>query len=140
MDDLFPTFLADVTATYQLGQQIAERISPGELIALVGDMGAGKTHLSQSIIKSLGYSGNITSPTFSLVQEYPEIKVAHFDLFRVESLQEVLELDIEGFLDRQWLLIIEWADKFPQILPSHTHCIYLEHLPSGRQASYHPLS
>lgn len=108
--------------TVLLGEQIGKKISAPILIYLKGDLGAGKTHLSKGIAKGLGLDEEITSPTFTLINEYdikpglPEKqnnqKLYHMDLYRLDSVNQVLDLGIEDFIDEEGnIVIIEWAEK-----------------------------
>src|SRR5690554_1284543 len=95
--------------TEHLGKKIAPLLKGGEVIYLIGDLGVGKSHLARSIIKALGYGGNIVSPTFVLQQEYrmEKLSLLHLDLYRLENLWELEELGLEEY--RGWVYLIEWA-------------------------------
>lgn len=107
--------------TVLLGELIGEKISGPILIYLKGDLGAGKTHLSKGIAKGLGLEEEVTSPTFTLINEYdlsassPEKesrKLYHLDLYRLDSVNQILDLGIEDFIDdEENIVIIEWAEK-----------------------------
>ena len=108
----------------------------GEVIALLGDLGAGKTTLTQGIVRGLGYEQEVTSPTFSLVQEYRggRLEVFHFDFYRVEEEHELLDLGWDDYLERGGLVIVEWPSLFPELLPTGTKWIRLSHRENGRFA------
>lgn len=122
------------SATLAFGEQIGREASAGQVIALVGDLGAGKTTLTQGIMKGLGYTEEVTSPTFSLVQEYHggQLEVFHFDFYRVEHEHELIELGWDDFIERRGLVIVEWPGLFPHLLPSETQWLQLEHAENGR--------
>jgi tRNA threonylcarbamoyladenosine biosynthesis protein TsaE len=110
-----------------LGREIAEGLKGGEVIALTGDLGAGKTHFCQSIVAALGARESVTSPTFTLVHEYPSgrLPVSHFDFYRADFPDEIVALGWDDYLDRGDVILVEWADKFPQLFPSNTKWIHL---------------
>ncbi|MFN8577540.1 MAG: tRNA (adenosine(37)-N6)-threonylcarbamoyltransferase complex ATPase subunit type 1 TsaE [Candidatus Sericytochromatia bacterium] len=100
--------------TVLLGEIIAKNINAPILIYLKGDLGAGKTHLSKGIAKGLGIEEEITSPTFTLINEYEinDLKFYHLDLYRLDSLNQILDLGIEDFIDNDnSIVLIEWAEK-----------------------------
>ncbi|MCE9518522.1 MAG: tRNA (adenosine(37)-N6)-threonylcarbamoyltransferase complex ATPase subunit type 1 TsaE [Verrucomicrobia bacterium] len=89
--------------------------------ALVGNLGAGKTHAAKGIVAGIGSTARVSSPTFTLVHEYGggRLPVFHFDFYRMESPEEVLGIGWDDYLDAGGVLIIEWADKFAEIIPAH---------------------
>ena len=117
------------------GCALAASARPGEAWALVGDLGAGKTHFVQGIVAGVGASGPATSPTFALVHEYTggRLPVFHFDFYRLETAGEALALGLEEYLDGGGLTVIEWADKFPVLLPPGTRCFRFEILDGDRR-------
>ena len=109
-----------------LGRTAAANVSPGSTIALVGGLGAGKTHWTKGFVAALGSSAEVTSPTFGLVHEYPggKFQVFHFDFYRLSSLDELVALGWDEYLDANGIIIAEWGDKFPELLPPETLWIY----------------
>lgn len=106
------------TSLRRLGRALGEAARPGDVIALVGTLGAGKTHLSQAIALGAGVSGRVTSPTFAVVVEHPgRIPVHHADLYRLGGADELAEI---GLVERATpgLLVVEWADRMPEALPA----------------------
>lgn len=107
----------------------------GDVIALSGDLGAGKTFVSKAIGKALGVKEAITSPTYTIVQEYNAKKndikkMIHIDTYRLSDEQELLDIGIEDMLkDQSSLVIIEWPEKIKNILPPATKWITLEEIP-----------
>jgi tRNA threonylcarbamoyladenosine biosynthesis protein TsaE len=116
------------------GAQFAATLRAGDVVALNGDLGAGKTHFSKGLVAGLGAVEDVTSPTFSIVQEYPSgrLPIFHFDFYRLESAAELISLGWDDYLDEEGIIIAEWADKFPEILPGHTICLDLVIASDGR--------
>ena len=108
--------------TRMFGGEIAAELKPGDAIGLIGQLGAGKTHFSQGLVTALGSNESVTSPTFTLVNEYHDgrLPVYHFDFYRMEDINEVLRIGWDEFLDEPGILIVEWADKFPELMPDNT--------------------
>jgi tRNA threonylcarbamoyladenosine biosynthesis protein TsaE len=104
--------------TRELGAALADLLVPGDVISLTGDLGAGKTCLVQGAARSLGVQEPVGSPTFVLVREYRgEIPVYHLDVYRLDRLQEVLDLGFEDLLDPGGVIFIEWGDAIDPLLP-----------------------
>ncbi len=116
-------FLDNENKTIELGIIIAENLPVPCVIYLEGDLGTGKTHLCKGIINGLGVSEDITSPTFTLINEYVsnEIKIYHLDLYRLDNLNQVLDLGIEDFIDnKNSVTLIEWSEKLGNYKLSET--------------------
>ncbi len=114
----------------KLGNALAEYVQEGDVIGLVGDLGSGKTHLTQGIIQGLGTKEPIVSPTFSLVHEYEDTKIpcAHFDFYRMESPEEAISLGWDDFINSKRVLIVEWADRFDgELMPDDTIWIHIKY-------------
>ncbi|HXC55234.1 MAG TPA: tRNA (adenosine(37)-N6)-threonylcarbamoyltransferase complex ATPase subunit type 1 TsaE [Rhizomicrobium sp.] len=111
--------LASLTATQDLGARIAAALNVGDAVALQGDLGAGKTTLARAILRSLGVSENVPSPTFTLVQHYetPKLNVRHYDLYRIENPAEIAELGLDEALD-DGAALIEWPERALAFLPA----------------------
>ena len=109
-------------AMEELGRATAPRVRPGMVIALVGGLGSGKTHWTKGLVAGLGSTAQVTSPTFGLVHEYPggSVPVFHLDFYRLETAEELIALGWDEYLDAGGLIIAEWADKFPDLLPPDT--------------------
>jgi len=131
-----PAHLSSADETLGLGRWMGEVARAGDVIALLGDLGAGKTTLTQGIVRGLGYDQEVTSPTFSLVQEYlgGRLPAFHFDFYRVEDEHELLDLGWDDYLERDGLVIVEWPSLFPELLPEGTKWIRLSHREDGRYA------
>ncbi len=124
---------ADERETMALGERFAAGLGSGDVIALTGGLGAGKTHFCKGLARGLGYEGEVTSPTFALVHEYRggQLPVFHFDLYRLGSEEELLGIGWDEFLDEPGVLVVEWADLYPQLLPGGTCWLDFEALPDG---------
>ncbi|MDP4181052.1 MAG: tRNA (adenosine(37)-N6)-threonylcarbamoyltransferase complex ATPase subunit type 1 TsaE [Bacillota bacterium] len=104
--------------TILLGRKIGGILKIGDLICLTGDLGTGKTALTKGIADSLGVSGYITSPTFTFVNEYAgRIPLFHFDVYRIGDPEDMYEIGFEEYLERDGIVVIEWADLIKDILP-----------------------
>jgi tRNA threonylcarbamoyl adenosine modification protein YjeE len=123
--------LADEAATRAAGRALGEALAGGDAIALVGDLGAGKTTLSQAIALGAGVAPDVpvTSPTFTLVQTYPAARftLVHVDLYRIEHARELPELGLDDLIGRRdTAALVEWADRF-DVLPRDHLRIELTH-------------
>ena len=116
-----PTFSSE-EETIAHGREIGAKLVAGETLALVGDLGAGKTHFTKGIVAGLGCGDDVTSPTFTLVHEYKSgrLPVFHFDFYRLDSADELLNMGWDDYLDANGVAVVEWADKFPELLPDDT--------------------
>jgi len=104
--------------TADLARVLAERAVAGDVLILVGDLGAGKTAFSKAYGKALGVEEPITSPTFALAREYQgRLPLHHLDVYRLEHMSEVLGLDLPDLLDSGGVVLIEWGDAIVQMLP-----------------------
>ncbi|HEX4080387.1 MAG TPA: tRNA (adenosine(37)-N6)-threonylcarbamoyltransferase complex ATPase subunit type 1 TsaE [Rhizomicrobium sp.] len=108
-----------LAGTEALARRIAAGLAVGDTVALEGDLGAGKTTLARAILRALGETGEVPSPSFTLVQHYetPRLTIAHCDLYRIEDPAEVDELGLEDALD-QGAVLIEWPDRAPARIPN----------------------
>ena len=115
-------------ATLAFGRELGASARAGEVIALTGTLGAGKTTLTSGIVAGVGASCLVTSPTFSLVHEYRDgrVPVFHLDFYRLESIHELTGIGWDDILDEAGVVIVEWADRFPAAMPDHTLWIDLD--------------
>ena len=128
--------LADAAATIAAGRAMAASLAPGDVVALVGGMGAGKTHLTKGIAEGLGTDpDHVTSPTFTLLQEHRGGRLAlhHFDCHRLTSAADLLALGWDDYLDAGGVCVVEWADLFPSLMPPDAQWWRLVPLPDGRR-------
>jgi tRNA threonylcarbamoyladenosine biosynthesis protein TsaE len=109
-------------AMENLGRAAATFARPGSVIALVGGLGAGKTHWTKGFVAEIGSAADVTSPTFGLVHEYSggRILVFHLDFYRLDSADELVALGWDEILEQNGVIIAEWGDKFPELLPPET--------------------
>jgi tRNA threonylcarbamoyladenosine biosynthesis protein TsaE len=107
-----PGLTIDEAGLREIGARLSSALRPGDVIALSGDLGAGKTTLARAILRALGHAGDVPSPTFTLVQTYPDlaVPVAHVDLYRLEQAHEADALGLDDWLDHGALLI-EWPER-----------------------------
>ena len=132
-------FVTELHKTLELGVQLAKVIRPGDIIALYGDLGAGKTSLSRGIIQALvGDEIDVPSPTYTIVQTYESARglICHFDLYRIEVPDELIEIGFEDALDD--ICLIEWPDRADHYLPSARLSIEITHDEAGRQIALIP--
>ena len=112
---------ASEAETIALGERLARELPPRGVVLLIGNLGAGKTTLAKGIVNGLGAAApdEVSSPTFTLIHEYGEGRVYHIDLYRLDELREVATLGLEEIFDRDGLVLIEWGERFPQLLPAN---------------------
>jgi tRNA threonylcarbamoyladenosine biosynthesis protein TsaE len=112
--------LPDLAATQALGRWLGRRLWPGSVVALVGELGAGKTQLTRAIAEGLGIAESrvVTSPTFVLVQEYSaRLPIYHFDAYRLRTEAEFADLGAHEYFESDGVCLVEWADRVPGCLP-----------------------
>jgi len=120
MHGTFPLVTSSAEATRRLGSAIAGVLGPGDVVSLTGDLGAGKTTLVQGIARGLGVEEPVVSPTFTLVREYRgTVPIYHLDVYRLDRIQDVLDLGFEEMLDEQALVVVEWGDAIQGLLPQN---------------------
>lgn len=104
--------------THKIADEIAKTLKGGEFIAMYGDLGAGKTAFVQGLAKSLGIENHITSPTFTIVNEYEgRLPLYHFDVYRIADPDEMYEIGYEEYVDGNGVCIIEWAELIEDLFP-----------------------
>ena len=130
LDDFLPAETHSPEATTALGEQLAGALQSGDVLALYGDLGAGKTHLVKGIARGLGFRPeDVTSPTFTLIQEYTTVPpLYHIDVYRVEDLRELERLGVDEYLHGDGVCVIEWPERMESMLPAHTARLQLSHL------------
>lgn len=123
---IIETFKAE--DTFELGRKMGERINPGTVISLVGDLGVGKTVFTQGFANGLGITDTINSPTFTIVQVYDEGRMPfyHFDVYRIGDISEMDEIGYEDYFYGDGVCLVEWADLIEEIMPEHHFTITIE--------------
>jgi tRNA threonylcarbamoyladenosine biosynthesis protein TsaE len=129
------TFISNSPAeTEAIGRQFANDAQPGSVLALKGELGSGKTLLTKGFVAGLGSSAAATSPTFTIVHEYQggRLPIFHFDFFRLEDREAVERLGLDDYFFGDGVCVIEWADRFPDLIPEQARWISFE-IKSKRQ-------
>ncbi len=105
----------------------AAALQPSDVVALVGDLGAGKTHFVKGLVAGCGSDAAVTSPTFTILHEYRggRLPIFHFDFYRLEDRAAAERIGFEDCLEEGGVAVIEWADRFPELLPARTHWVRL---------------
>ncbi|QVL34830.1 tRNA (adenosine(37)-N6)-threonylcarbamoyltransferase complex ATPase subunit type 1 TsaE [Telmatocola sphagniphila] len=125
----FSFAIANLEQTERLGRWLGSRLFPNSVVALLGQLGAGKTHLSRAIAQGLEISNErlVTSPTFVLIQEYPaRLPIFHFDAYRLANPQAFRDLGVDEYYSGGGVCLIEWADRIVPALPEQYLEIRLE--------------
>lgn len=114
--------------TIATGRTYGQRARKGDVFALAGDLGAGKTQFVKGFVAGLESGAEVTSPTFVLVHEYGDgrLPVYHFDFYRLENSDAVLRLGFDDYIFGEGVSLIEWADRYPDLLPSHAKWLSFE--------------
>ena len=108
--------------TEALGAALAPHLSPGTVIAFTGDLGAGKTAFTRGLARGLGITDRVTSPTYTIVNEYAgKIPLIHFDMYRLGSSEELFDIGWEDYLDRGGILAVEWSERVEDALEDALH-------------------
>ncbi len=112
--------------TIELGRAIAARLPRRAVVLLIGNLGAGKTTLAKGIVQGLGAAQpeDVSSPTFTLIHEYGS-RVYHIDLYRLERAEEVATLGLDEIFERDAVVLIEWGERFPELMPQRAIQIHL---------------
>lgn len=125
---------ADPESTLLLGERLARLLKPGAVVAFYGDLGAGKTTMIKGFARGLGVTETVKSPSFVIITEYQgRVPVYHIDLYRIRSTEELVEIDLDTYLQSDGISFIEWAERAEGLLPEKTIRIKLTVLPRGRR-------
>jgi tRNA threonylcarbamoyladenosine biosynthesis protein TsaE len=110
---------ASESETIALGHELARTFPRHAAVLLIGNLGAGKTTLAKGIVEGLGVADpdEVSSPTFTLIQEYGGGRVYHIDLYRIEEPREVATLGLDEIFEREAVVLVEWGERFPQLMP-----------------------
>jgi tRNA threonylcarbamoyladenosine biosynthesis protein TsaE len=119
---------ASPSETQRIGREFGGGLTRGGVVALVGQLGAGKTQFVKGLVAGIGAGGEVTSPTFTLIHEYTggRFPVYHFDFFRIEDPQSAERLGLDEYFFGDGISVVEWADKFPDVIPSTATWISFE--------------
>ena len=106
--------------TIALGRDIARQLPRRAVVLLIGNLGAGKTTLAKGIVEGLGAASpdEVSSPTFTLIHEYGGGRVYHIDLYRIEEARQLATLGLDEIFEREAVVLIEWGERFPQLIPA----------------------
>lgn len=122
------------TETQKLGAEVASKSVAGDIFGLIGDLGCGKTEFTRGFTTQLAENETVSSPSFSLINTYSNgtLKIHHFDFYRLNNADELIEIGFEEYTnDSDAIIIIEWADMFPEILPNNIQKIYFSQDPKN---------
>lgn len=121
----------NVESTVKLGEKLGTLLNPGDIICLKGELGTGKTYFTKGIAKGLDIKETITSPTFTIVNEYNgKLKLNHFDVYRVNDIDELLSLGFDEYIYSDAVNIIEWANYIDELIPKEHIYISIYKLPN----------
>ena len=123
------TFISNSpAATEKFGRQFAKKLSAGSVLALKGELGSGKTQFVKGLAAGMGSTAAVTSPTFTIIHEYSGGRwpIYHFDFFRVEGRQSAMRLGLHEYFFDDGVSVIEWADRFPDLIPESAQWISFE--------------
>lgn len=117
--------------TYELGKEMGEKAQAGEIYAVLGDLGVGKTVFTQGFAAGIGIAGPVSSPTFTILQEYEEgrLPLYHFDVYRIADVEEMDEIGYEDYFYGEGVCLIEWAVLIEEILPKQLTRVTIEKIP-----------
>lgn len=121
----------DESATFELGRSIGQQAKPGEIYCLSGELGAGKTVFAKGFASGLGVREIVTSPTFTIVNEYGCVgvmpqKLFHFDVYRIVDADEMFDIGYEEMFFGDGVCLVEWAEQIAELIPAHAEWIYIE--------------
>lgn len=115
--------------TQRIGEALGARLGPGDVVACIGELGAGKTCFLQGLLRGLGVQTPVTSPTFVLIAHYQgRLPVAHVDAYRTGSLAEILDLGVEDLFWGEGVTVVEWGEKLLPLLPPHAILVRIDGL------------
>ena len=127
-------YLENEEQTREIGYKLGQLLTPKSVVCLIGDLGAGKTTMTQSLAKSLEVDDYITSPTFTIVNEYEgKMPLYHFDVYRIGSSEEMYDIGFDEYINGDGVCIIEWANLIEDILPDEYLYIEMNYKETGRE-------
>lgn len=121
--------IKDENETREFARTLAQDLKKGDIVALVGELGTGKTTLSKYIAEALGVTEPVTSPTFTIVQEYHSgrLPLYHFDVYRIENVEEMYQIGYEEYFYGDGVSIVEWADIIEELIPESGKVIFIDY-------------
>ena len=120
-----------------LGSNVSQNLSQGDILLLYGDLGSGKTTFVKGVLRGLQYKDDVTSPTFTLVNEYnAKYKVIHIDFYRDKNIDRWINLGINEYFDNLNIVIIEWPNLIPDLLPDNSIKIFFEHIDKNKRKNF----
>ncbi|MBQ2135660.1 MAG: tRNA (adenosine(37)-N6)-threonylcarbamoyltransferase complex ATPase subunit type 1 TsaE [Clostridia bacterium] len=116
--------------TEEIGAKFSNLLKPGDVIAYKGGLGMGKTCFTRGVAKGLGYSGNVTSPTFDLINEYigGRLSLYHFDMYRIESWEDLYSCGFFEYIESEGIVAVEWSENIENALPESTYFIEINRI------------
>ncbi|MBP3626671.1 MAG: tRNA (adenosine(37)-N6)-threonylcarbamoyltransferase complex ATPase subunit type 1 TsaE [Clostridia bacterium] len=116
--------------TEEIGAKFSNLLKPGDVIAYKGGLGMGKTCFTRGVAKGLGYSGNVTSPTFDLINEYigGRLSLYHFDMYRIESWEDLYSCGFFEYIESEGIVAVEWSENIENALPENTYFIEISRI------------
>jgi tRNA threonylcarbamoyladenosine biosynthesis protein TsaE len=140
MNSMTEEFLSSSSEeTRRYGREFASGLQSGDIVALNGQLGAGKTVFMRGITEFFNCEDQLSSPTFPLLNIYQgslrgeEVILHHFDLYRIESIVELETIGFDEYLSSAYLSVVEWADRFPEYVPMYTAAVFLEYTGDERR-------
>ena len=116
--------------TEALGERLAAKLTPGAVVAYTGGLGMGKTAFTRGLARGLGYTGRVTSPTFTIVNEYlGRVPLFHFDVYRLADSDALYDIGWDDYLERGGVCAIEWSENIEDALPENTVFVHLSQNP-----------
>lgn len=120
-------FTTSEEETSRCGEDLARQLVPGDVVALYGDLGAGKTAFTRGLARGLGLTARVSSPTFTIVNEYlGTIPLFHFDMYRLADAEELFEIGWEDYLSRGGICCVEWSENVPGAFPPGHYVVTIE--------------
>jgi len=125
----FEFISSDAQATVDLGKNFSKELKPGDVIGLNGNLGSGKTTFIKGVLEGLNYKDNVTSPTFTLINEYDaNYKVLHVDFYRDNNLTRWKNIGFEEMINNGDIILIEWSNLIPELLPNDIYNLDFKHI------------
>jgi tRNA threonylcarbamoyladenosine biosynthesis protein TsaE len=112
--------------TYDIGQRIATKLKPGSIVSLNGELGSGKTCLARGIALGLGIKENITSPTYTIINEYESPTLYHIDAYRLNNDEDFNDIGGQEIINSNGISIIEWGQRIPKSIPENSITVFME--------------